>query len=68
LEDCETGEVKRVIVSPQMAREYRERFERYEEALRIYTRKHQLPLLAADTRLNPADLLQRALLAGGFVR
>jgi len=68
LEDCETGEVKRVIVSPQMAREYRQRFEHYEEALRSYTRKHQLPLLAADTRLNPADLLQRALLAGGFVR
>lgn len=68
LEDCETGEVKRVIVSPQMAREYRERFERYQEALRSYTRKHQVPLLAADTRLNPADLLQRALLAGGFVR
>jgi len=68
LEDCETGQIRRVIVSPQMAREYRERFERYEEGLRSYTRKHQLALIAADTRLSAADLLQRALLAGGFVK
>lgn len=68
LEDCETGEMRRVIVSPQMAREYREKFERYEEALKSYARRHQVPLLAVDTRLDPADLLQRALLAGGFVR
>lgn len=68
LEDCETGQIRRVIVSPQMAREYRERFDRYEEALRSYTRKHQLALISADTRLSPADLLQRALLAGGFVK
>lgn len=68
LEDCETGEIRKVIVSPQMAREYREKFESYQNALATYTRKHQLPLLAADTRLDPADLLQRALVAGGFVK
>lgn len=68
LEDCETGEVRRVIISPQMAREYRQRFEQYQETLQAYTRRHQLALLSADTRLAPADLLQRALLTGGFVR
>lgn len=68
LEDCETGEIRRVIISPQMAREYRQRFEHYQETLQAYTRRHQLALLSADTRLAPADLLQRALLTGGFVR
>jgi len=68
LEDCETGEIRRVIVSPQMAREYRERFEQYLAGLTAYTRRHQIPLLAADTRLDPADLLQKALVAGGFVK
>lgn len=68
LEDCETGEVRRVIISPQMARAYREKFDRYEDALQSYARRHQLPLLSADTRLAPGDLLQRALVTGGFVR
>lgn len=68
LEDCETGEIRRVIISPQMAREYRRRFDQYQETLRAYARRHQIALLAADTRLAPADLLQRALLTGGFVR
>lgn len=68
LEDCETGDIRKVIVSPAMAREYRERFVRYQETLSDYCRRHQLPLLAADTRLAAADLLQRALVAGGFVK
>lgn len=68
LEDCETGTIRRVIVSPQAARDYRERFERYQGALAVYSRRHQIPLLAADTRLAPVDLLQKALLAGGFVK
>ncbi len=68
LEDCETGEVRRVIISPQMARAYRERFLQYEESLKNYARKYQMPLLSTDTRLTPADLLQRALISGGFVR
>jgi uncharacterized protein (DUF58 family) len=68
LEDCETGEIRRVIISPQMARAYREKFDRYEDALQSYARRHQLPLLSADTRLSAGDLLQRALVTGGFVR
>lgn len=68
LEDCETGEIRRVIISPQMARAYREKFTRYEDALQAYAKRHQLPLLSADTRLSPGDLLQRALVTGGFVR
>ncbi len=68
LEDCETGEVRRVIVSPQMAKEYRERFDNYQAALTSYARRHQLSLLAAETTMDPADLLQRALVAGGFVK
>lgn len=68
LEDCETGEIRRVIISSQMAREYGRRFADYQKELQNYARRHQMPLLASDTRLDPCDLLQRALLAGGFVK
>lgn len=68
LEDCETGGVRKVIVSRKMAQEYRERFEQYERELLAYTRRYQMPMLAVDTELAPADLLQKALLAGGFVK
>lgn len=68
LEDCETGEIRRVLVSPAMAREYRRRVTAYQEAIRSYARRHQIALLSTDTTMDPADLLQRALHAGGFVR
>lgn len=68
LEDCETGEIRRVIISPQMSREYQRRFVSYQADLRNYARRHQIPLLATDTRLDPGDLLERALLSGGFVK
>lgn len=68
LEDVESGTVRRVVISPQMARAYRERFDQYQDSLQAATRRHQMPMLAVDTRLDVGDLLQRALLTGGFVR
>jgi uncharacterized protein (DUF58 family) len=67
-EDVETGLVRKVIVSPEMAKSYRARFVQYQDALQAYTRRHQMALLAAETTMDPADLLQRALVQGGFVK
>ena len=68
IEDVETGGRRTVIVDGRLAREYRARFDAYQETLRRYCRQHQVPLLQADTRLSVPDLLLRSLREGGFVR
>ncbi len=63
-----TGEIRRVIISPQMARAYREKFTRYEDAAASLRKAPSAP---APLRGHPpvsGDLLQRALVTGGFVR
>ena len=68
IEDVETGGLRTVIVDGRLAREYRERFDAYQESLRRYCRQYQVPLLQADTSQPVPDLLMRSLLEGGFVR
>ena len=68
IEDVETGGLRTVIVDGRLAREYRARFDAYQESLRRYCRQHQIPLIQADTSLSVPDLLMRSLLEGGFVR
>ncbi len=68
IEDVETGGVRTVIVDGRLAREYRERFDAYQESLRRYCNRYQISLLQADTSLPVPDLLMRSLLEGGFVR
>ena len=67
IEDVETGALRTVIVDGRLAREYRVRFDAYQESLRRYCRQYQIPLLQADTSLPVAELLMRSLLEGGFV-
>ena len=68
VEDVETGQTRTVIVDRQLAREYRARFDAYQETLRRYCRQHRIPLLQTDTGLAVHDLLLRSLREGGFVR
>ena len=68
IEDVETGGVRTVIVDARLAREYRARFDAYQESLRRYCRQHQIALLQADTSLPVTELLGRSLREGGFVR
>ena len=68
IEDVETGGVRTVIVDGRLAREYRQRFDAYQESLRRYCAQYQVPLLQTDTALPVPDLLMRSLLEGGFVR
>ena len=67
IEDVETGALRTVIVDGRLAREYRVRFDAYQESLRRYCRQYQIPLLQADTSLPVSELLMRSLLEGGFV-
>ncbi len=66
--DVETGGVRTVIVDGRVAREYRERFDAYQESLRRYCRRHQIALLQTDTSLPVPELLSRSLREGGFVQ
>ena len=68
VEDCETGEVQKVIVDGSTARRYRERFAEYQESIERYCRTHRIPLLQASTATPVTDLLTRSLMAGGFVQ
>ncbi len=68
LEDVETGSMRTVIIDDRLAREYRTRFDAYQESIRRYCRRHQIPFLQADTSLPVPDLLGRSLVEGGFVR
>jgi hypothetical protein len=68
LVDCEYGGRRKVILDRATAREYAGRFQRYQDDLQAYCRRHQIPLLQGNTRLAVPDLLLRALQKGGFVR
>lgn len=68
VEDCETGDLRKVIVDRGMARRYRERFEQYQESILRYCRRHQIQLLQASTETGVLEMLTRSLLAGGFVK
>ena len=68
IEDVETGGLRTVIVDGRVAREYRERFDAYQESIRRYCRRYHIALLQADTSLPVPELLMRSLLEGGFVR
>jgi uncharacterized protein (DUF58 family) len=68
IEDCETGELRKVIVDAALDRAYRARFEEYEESLLGYCRRHRIPLLQTTTETSILDLLMRSLNEGGFVR
>ncbi len=68
IEDCETGQVQKVIVDGGLARRYRERFTEYQQSIQRYCRSYQIPLLQASTEVDVPELLTQSLLAGGFVK
>ena len=68
IEDVESGALRTVIIDSRTAREYRARYDGYQETVRRYCRQHQIPLLQAGTDVAVEDLLMRSLLEGGFVR
>jgi uncharacterized protein (DUF58 family) len=67
VEDCETGEVQKVIVDPATARQYREQFARYQESIQRYCRSYRIPLLQVPTSLPVNELITRSLMSGGCV-
>jgi len=67
-QDCESGEKRMVIVDSRATREYRKRFEDYQQSILTYCRRHQIPLLQVDTQVDVDDLLMKSLMHGGFVR
>lgn len=66
--DRETGALRKVIIDQRTRREYREKFESYQQSMRDYCRRHQIALIQADTRESVPDLLMGSLLQGGFVK
>ncbi len=68
LVDCEFGARRKVILDRATAREFADRFQRYQADMQAYCRRHQIPLLQVNTQLPVPDLLLRALQKGGFVR
>jgi uncharacterized protein (DUF58 family) len=66
--DTEYGGRAKVIVDTAAAREFRDRFEAYQEGIVRYCRRHHMALLQVSTSLEVTELLLRALQKGGFVR
>ncbi|HEY5793250.1 MAG TPA: DUF58 domain-containing protein [Chthoniobacterales bacterium] len=60
-EDCESGQVRRVVVDQAAARAFRQRVADYRESLSRYGKKHQIPILSAQTTDEVAGLLGLAL-------
>lgn len=68
LESVESGSRQPVVIDQRIRREYRELYERYQEDIHRYCRRHHLPLLQVDTRLPVPDLLMRVLREKGFLQ
>lgn len=66
--DCEYGERRKVILDRATAREFETQFQRYQEGVRTYCRRHRIPLLQVNTALPVHELLLKSLQQGGFVR
>ncbi|MHB1127071.1 MAG: DUF58 domain-containing protein [Bacillota bacterium] len=61
LEDCETGAVKEVSVTPLLLEKYRRRVEQFCSELRQFCRAREISYLTIDTSDNLEDILLRSL-------
>lgn len=68
LVDTEYGHRRKIILDRASAREFDDNFQRYQETVRSYCRRHRVPLLQVNTQLSVFDLLLKSLQQGGFVR
>ncbi len=68
LVDTEYGHRRKIILDRASAKEFDDNFRQYQESIRTYCRRYQVPLLQINTKLPIMDLLLKSLQQGGFVR
>jgi uncharacterized protein (DUF58 family) len=68
LTDRETGALRNVVVDESLRRAYRERYTAYLDEIGRHCRRHQIPLLKAETSEDVIALLTRSLREKGFVQ
>ncbi len=68
LVDCETGEARKVTVSPRLLAAYAEEHERYCRELADFCAGRQVPLFRASTSLPFDELVLHIFRKGGFLR
>jgi len=68
LVDAEYGHRRKIILDRASAKEFDDNYRHYQETVRAYCRRNQVPLLQINTRLPVFDLLLKSLQQGGFVR
>jgi len=66
--DTEYGGRRKIILDRATVREFQENFRSYQEHVRSYCRRYQVPVLQTNTQLPVGDLLLKTLQQGGFVR
>ena len=68
LVDCETGEVRKMTVTPAMVREYRRVFEEFSDQLQTYCTGRQILYFRAALQQSFEDLVLQIFRAGGFLK
>jgi len=68
LMDCETGELRKITVSPRLLRAYAREHERYCQELAEFCAGSQVPLFRASTSVPFDELVLHIFRRGGFLR
>lgn len=68
LVDCETGEVRQVVLTPAMLREYARAFEEFCDELESFCTKRQILYFRAPIQESFEELVLRIFRAGGFLK
>ena len=68
LVDCETGEVRKMTVTPAMVREYRRVFEEFSDDLQTYCTRRQILYFRSALQQSFEDLVLKIFRAGGFLK
>jgi uncharacterized protein (DUF58 family) len=67
LVDAETGEVRAVTITPQLAQRYRDAYAAYTQRITRFCLHNNVGLFSLDTRTPPEDAMLRILARGGLV-
>jgi len=65
--DCETGDIRRVTVTPELLEEYRKAFEAFSDEIQDYCSKNQILYFRAPSQQPFDELILRVFRAGGFL-
>jgi len=65
--DCETGDVRRVTVTPELLEEYREAFESFSREIEEYCTRNRILYFRAPTQQPFDELILQVFRAGGFL-